>query len=223
VVLSLINANPFYQLSIIAACALLALAAGVSLRGRRGGSCACSWPHGSHHQPAGLPGGTTVIWSGPVLPVLGRMDITLEAVAIRGGDGPEAGGGSLVVRAAVSRHGSGSGARAAERDGSRSALLSALSLRMVPTAMRDSTDILDAQRARGIARDSGGRWRVFKSRLPLVGRLVTASLDRAIGLAEARRPGPTAPAGARDTTPDRFLGGRHGDRPAHARGARAHE
>ncbi|MBK5093102.1 MAG: hypothetical protein JJE48_06270, partial [Actinobacteria bacterium] len=60
-----------------------------------------------------------------------------------------------------------------------------LSLRMVPTAIRDASDILDAHRARGIARDGGGRWAMLKSRIPLLKRLVTASLDRAIGLAEA--------------------------------------
>jgi energy-coupling factor transport system permease protein len=50
---------------------------------------------------------------------------------------------------------------------------------------RDAGDILDAQRARGVALDQGGKWAVLKSRLPLVKRVFTTALDRGIGLAEA--------------------------------------
>lgn len=186
VALALLNDNPFYQLSIITATALLALAAGVFTEWLSWWKlCLFIGLAALIINPLVSRAGTTVLWRGPKIPVLGRLDITIEAIAF---------GAGMALRLAAVIWAFALISLIMDPDralgllkgrGSRSALLSALSLRMVPTAMRDASDILDAHRARGIARDSGGRWEILKSRLPLLKRLVTASLDRAISLAEA--------------------------------------
>lgn len=186
VTLALLEDNPFFQLSIIAATALLALAAGVFPEWSSWWKvCLFIGLAALIINPLVSREGATVLWRGPDLPVFGRIDITLEAIVF---------GAGMALRLAAVVWAFALLSLVMDPDralgllrgkGSRSALLSALSLRMVPTAMRDASDILDAHRARGIARDTGGRIAVLKSRLPLLGRLATASLDRAVGLAEA--------------------------------------
>lgn len=129
--------------------------------------------------------GETILWEGPVLPVLGQLNITLEAVAYGAGMG-------LKLVALVWSFAFLSLTINPDRilgllrsRGSGSALSSALALRMVPAAMRDATSILDAMRARGLARDRGGKLKVLRSRIPLVKRLASTSLDRAASMAEA--------------------------------------
>ena len=129
--------------------------------------------------------GATVIWRGPALPALGRLTVSLESLAY---------GAAMALRLAAVIWALALLSLTVDPDrvlgllkggGSSSALVSALSLRMVPTAARDASSILDAQRSRGIARDSGSRRTVLKSRLPLIKNLVLTSLDRAVNLAEA--------------------------------------
>jgi len=186
ITLALINDNPFYQLSIITAAGVLALSAGVF---REWASwwklCLFIGLAALIINPLVSRAGSTVIWRGPMVPVIGRLDITLEAIAYGAGM-------ALRLTAVIWSFALLSLVMDPDRAlgllkgrGSRSALVSALSMRMVPTAMRDSSEILDAHRARGIAKDSGGRLEILKSRLPLLGGLVNTSLDRAIGLAEA--------------------------------------
>ena len=186
ILFSLLCDNPLVLASIIAATAVLAFSADVFAEW-------LSWwrlclvigllalvlnPLLSHR-------GATVLWLGPRLPVIGRIDITLEAVAF---------GAAMALRIVAVVWAFALLSLTLDPDrllgllkgtGSRSALLTTLSLRLVPTVARDAGDILDAQRSRGIALDRGGRYRVLKSRLPLVRRLATTSLDRGIGLAEA--------------------------------------
>ncbi len=184
--LSLITANPFGQLATILATAILAVSAGVLKEW-------LSWwkiclvvflatlvinALVSRH-------GATVIWRGPSVPVLGHLFITSEALAYGAGMGLRLAAVIWVFAMVTLTVDPDSVLGLLRGRGSRSALLSALSMRMVPTMARDAGDILDAQRARGVALDQGGKWTVLKSRLPLVKRVFSTALDRGIGLAEA--------------------------------------
>lgn len=185
-VLSLLVQNPLYQVAVIAATAILAVSADVA------GEWWSWWKlclviglAALIINPLVSREGVTVIWRGPHVPVLGRLDITLEAVAYGAGMALRL-AAVIWVFALLSLIMDPDRALGLLRGrGSRSALASALALRMVPTAMRDSVEVLDAQRSRGVARDVGSKLQVLKSRLPLVKKLVSTGLDRAIGLAEA--------------------------------------
>ena len=185
-ILSLVAENPLYQVAVIAATAILAASADVAGEW---------WSWWKLCLVIGLAAlvinplvsrmGATVIWRGPHVPVLGRLDITLEAVAYGAGMALRLAAVIWVFALLSLVMDPDRALGLLKGKGSRSALASALALRMVPTAMRDSVAILDAQRARGVARDEGGKLRVLASRFPLVKRLVSTSLDRAIGLAES--------------------------------------
>ncbi len=68
---------------------------------------------------------------------------------------------------------------------SESALLTAMTMRMVPAVAKDSREILEAQAARGIDLDSGGYIKRMNNRVPLLRKLARDFLDRGISLAEA--------------------------------------
>ncbi len=186
VLLSLVTGNPFLQVALIAATGLLAVSAGV-FREWSSWWKLCLWIGLAALiiNPLVSREGAMVIWRGPRLPVIGRLDITLEAMAYGAGM-------ALRLSALILAFALMSLVMDPDRTlgllkgrGMKSALVSALAVKLVPTAMGDARDILDAQRSRGLARDSGGRLEVLKSRIPLVRRLLTASLDRAVGMAEA--------------------------------------
>lgn len=186
VVVALLTGNPLYLAAVIAATGLLALAAGVLPEWLSWWKlCLIVGLLAIIINPLVSREGATVLWRGPKLPVIGRMDITAEAILFGLGM-------ALKLTAVIWAFALFSLMADPDRmlgllrgKGSKSALLSAMSMRMVPTAMRDAGEILNAQRARGIARDSGGRISVLRSRIPLVRKLAATSLDRAIGLAEA--------------------------------------
>lgn len=183
---SLITDNPLFQVAVIAATATLAVSAGVFREWLSWWKiCAVVGLMTLIINPLVSRYGSTVIWRGPSVPVLGHLIITAEAVAY---------GAGMALRLAAVIWVFALVTLAVDPDsvlglmrgrGSSSALLSALTLRMVPTTMRDAGELLDAQRSRGIALDKGSKWAVLKSRLPLVKRSMSTSLDRAIGLAEA--------------------------------------
>lgn len=185
-VMSLASANPVCQASVILAAGLLALAAGVFKEWASWWKlCAAVGLAALIINPLISRQGTTLLWIGPKLPVIGRVTITAEAVAF---------GAVMALRLAAIIWVFALVTLTVDPDavlglmrgkGSRSALVSALSMRLVPTMTRDAGELLDAQRARGLARDSGGRFKVLASRLPLVKRMFTTALDRGVGLAEA--------------------------------------
>lgn len=174
------------QVAVIAACCLISLASGTF---RQWASwwkiCAFVGLMAVIINPLVSRAGATIIWRGPHLPVIGRLDITLEAVIYGVGMGLRL--SALILTFALF-------SIIVDPDrilgmlkgrGSSSALLSALTMKMVPTAMGDAGAILDAQRSRGIVKDSGGRLNIIKSRAPVLGKLVSTGLERATGLAEA--------------------------------------
>jgi energy-coupling factor transport system permease protein len=67
----------------------------------------------------------------------------------------------------------------------RSGLIVSLATRLFPVFSRDAAHIADAQRARGVELDRG-RWRRrVAARLPLLGALLSQSLERAMDVAES--------------------------------------
>ncbi|MBU1943571.1 MAG: energy-coupling factor transporter transmembrane protein EcfT [Actinobacteria bacterium] len=184
--LCLLSSNPLSQLSAIAASAILALSSGVL---REWASwwklCLVVFIMALVINPLVARAGATVIWQGPSLPVLGRLQVTAEAVAFGAVMGLRLAAVIWVFALVTVLVDPDSVLGLLKGHGSRSALASALSMRMVPTTFRDASDLLDAQRARGLVRDSGGRLTKLKSRLPLVRRMLATSLDRGIGMAEA--------------------------------------
>ncbi|MBN2168639.1 MAG: energy-coupling factor transporter transmembrane protein EcfT [Actinobacteria bacterium] len=183
---SLATDNPVMQIAVIAACMIVAIAADV-FKGWVSWCKVCVYVSlfALLINPLVSRQGATVLWLGPHLPVFGRLDITLEAVIYGAGMGLKL--SALIMCFALL-------SLIVDPDrilgllrgrGSRSALLIALSLKMVPNSMQDAGSILDAMRSRGIALDDGGRYKVMKSRIPLVSKLVSTGLDRAIDLAEA--------------------------------------
>jgi energy-coupling factor transport system permease protein len=67
----------------------------------------------------------------------------------------------------------------------RSGLIVSLATRLFPVLSRDGAQIADAQRARGVELDRGGWRRRVAARLPLLGALLTQSLERAMDVAES--------------------------------------
>ena len=67
----------------------------------------------------------------------------------------------------------------------RSGLIVSLATRLFPVLSRDAARTADAQRARGVELDRGGRRQRVAARLPLLGALLTQSLERAVDVAES--------------------------------------
>ena len=138
--------------------------------------------------------GYHVLWSGPIVPVLGSLDVTREELSLGAVYGLRLVGVSLAAAAyaLLVDHD-----RLLARAGfaRRSAFAAVLATRLVPTLERDAVGLAEAVRGRGL--DIRG----IRGRARLLSPLVAGSLERALNLAEAMeargfgRPGRTcAPA-----------------------------
>jgi len=122
--------------------------------------------------------GVDVLWSGPVLPVLGQLDVTTEELA---------GAAIQAVRLAAVTLAFAAYAMLLDHDAllrsarfaRRSALVVALATRLVPTLERDARGLVEALRGRGVEVEG------VRGRARLVSPLVSGSLERAMNLAEA--------------------------------------
>jgi energy-coupling factor transporter transmembrane protein EcfT len=122
--------------------------------------------------------GGHVLWSGPVAPVLGPLDVTVEELAIAAENALRLAAVTLAFTAyaLLLDHdqlvSSASFAR-------RSSLAVALATRLVPTLERDATGLVEAVRGRGLAVAG------VRGHARLLSPLVAGSLERAFNLAEA--------------------------------------
>jgi energy-coupling factor transport system permease protein len=144
--------------------------------------------------------GYHVLWEGPVVPVLGSLDVTSEELRLAAVNALRlaAVGLAFAVYAVRLDHDRLLGAAT----GRRSVLAAVLATRLVPTLERDAHGLVEALRARGLA-PSGVR-----GHAALLSPLLAGSLERGLNLAEAMeargfgRPGrtrlPTPPWRARD-------------------------
>jgi energy-coupling factor transport system permease protein len=134
--------------------------------------------------------GWHVLWSGPTVPVLGRLDVTREElhVALFQGLRLTAVALAFAAYALLLDHDRLVAAAGAAR---RSALAVALATRLVPSLERDAAGLAESIRGRGV-RLEGAR-----GYATLLSPLVAGSLERASSLAEAMeargfgRPGAT--------------------------------
>jgi energy-coupling factor transport system permease protein len=112
--------------------------------------------------------GTDVLWSGPSLPVLGRIDVTAEELRF---------GAFQALRLAAVALAFAVYALLVDHD----RLLASLGFatRLVPTLERDASGLADAVRGRGLAVEG------VRMRARLVSPLVAGSLERALNLAES--------------------------------------
>ena len=122
--------------------------------------------------------GGDVLWSGPVVPVLGPLDVTVEELVIAAENALRLAGVTLAFTAyaLLLDHDQLVSAASFAR---RSSLAVALATRLVPTLERDATGLVEAVRGRGLP-VSGVR-----GHARLLSPLVAGSLERAFNLAEA--------------------------------------
>lgn len=122
--------------------------------------------------------GTRVLWSGPVVPVLGRLDVTVEELA---------GGGVQALRLAAVTLAFAAYALLLDHDrlvqaagfARRSALAVALATRLLPSLERDAAGLVEALRGRGVEVEG------LRGRARLLSPLLAGSLERAVNVAEA--------------------------------------
>ena len=122
--------------------------------------------------------GSHPIWVGPIVPVLGQLDVTREELwrALFQACRLAAVGFAFAAYALLLDHDrllSGAGAAR------RSVLVVALATRLVPTLERDAGGLVDSLRGRGIPVEGARR------RAALVSPLLAGSLERGLNLAEA--------------------------------------
>ena len=134
--------------------------------------------------------GSHVLWSGPTVPVLGRLDVTSEELAGAAMQALRLAAVTLAfaVYALLLDH---DALLRSARFARRSAFVVALATRLVPTLERDAAGLVEALRGRGVAVEG------VRGRARLLSPVVSGSLERAINLAEAMeargygRPGAT--------------------------------
>ena len=121
--------------------------------------------------------GYHVLWSGPIVPVLGPIDITSEELWTAGLLALQftAAGLAFAVYALLLDH----DRLLAAATGRRSVLVAALATRLAPTLEHDARGLVEALRGRGIA-PAG-----LRGHAALLSPLLAGSLERGVNLAEA--------------------------------------
>jgi energy-coupling factor transport system permease protein len=122
--------------------------------------------------------GGTVLWSGPQLPVLGSLDVTVEELRLAAASGLRLVAVGLAF-AALTLLVDHDRLLAAVGFARRSTLAVALATRLLPTLERDAAGLAESVRGRGVP-VAGAR-----GHARLLSPLVAGSLERAVGLAEA--------------------------------------
>ena len=122
--------------------------------------------------------GHRVLWAGPIVPVIGPLDVPVEHLLGAGLNALRlaAVGLAFTAYALLLDHDRLLASAAFAR---RSALTVALATRLVPTLQRDATGLVEALRGRGVAVAG------VRGHARLLSPLVAGSLDRALNLAEA--------------------------------------
>lgn len=122
--------------------------------------------------------GSRVLWSGPIVPVLGQLDVTAEELGAAAVQALRLTAVTLAFAAYALLLDHDALLRSV-RFARRSALVVALASRLVPTLERDVAGLVESLRGRGIEVEG------LRGRARLLSPLVAGSLERAMGLAEA--------------------------------------
>jgi energy-coupling factor transport system permease protein len=122
--------------------------------------------------------GVDVLWEGPIVPVIGPLDVTSEELRLAAVNGGRlaAVGLAFAAYALLLDH---DRLLAAAGFARRSALAVALATRLVPTLERDAAGFVEALRGRGVVVEG------VRGHARLLSPLVAGSLERATNLAEA--------------------------------------
>ena len=147
--------------------------------------------------------GSHPLWTGPIVPVIGQLDVTREEVASAALNASRlaAVGLAFAAYALLVDH---DRILAAAGFARRSVLAVALATRLVPTLERDAVGLVESLRGRGV------KVHGLRRRAALVSPLLAGSLERGLNLAEAMeargygRPGRTTPQKPRWTRIDRL-------------------
>lgn len=129
--------------------------------------------------------GVTILIPVPLTLAGQRLDITAEAVAFGVAMGLRL--FALIAAAAFWTAASDpdKSMRLMARLSFRSALLTSLGARLIPTLVSDTERVMDAQRSRGLRLDEGGRLERLRARAPVLDAAVLSSLERTTQLAES--------------------------------------
>jgi energy-coupling factor transport system permease protein len=122
--------------------------------------------------------GSHPIWTGPIVPVIGQLDVTREELASAALNASRlvAVGLAFAAYALLIDHDRVLAAAAFAR---RSVLAVALATRLVPTLERDASGLVESLRGRGV--ETTG----LRRRAALLSPLLSSSLERGVNLAEA--------------------------------------
>lgn len=122
--------------------------------------------------------GSHPLWSGPIIPVIGPLDVTREELASAALNASRlaAVGLAFAAYALLVDHDRVLAAAAFAR---RSVLAVALATRIVPTLERDAAGLVESLRGRGVEVEG------IRRRAALVSPLLAGSLERGLNLAEA--------------------------------------
>lgn len=129
--------------------------------------------------------GQTIIWHGPDVPLLGRMDICLEAVCY----GAVMGIRLLIILLVFALFNAmmhpDKLMSLFSRIASKSALILSLSTRMLPSTARDLGAAMEAQQMRGVDFSAGGFFERLRKYSWLLNIVLVSSLEGALSTAEA--------------------------------------
>ncbi len=129
--------------------------------------------------------GDHVLVYGPRLPVLGRLDVTLEALVY----GAVSGFRLMLVVLAFGLAGTALNPdhllEVLSRISFRSSLSAALAVRLYPSLVLEAREMRDVQAVRGERLHGGGRWERARAQFPFWLALFQGSLDRAANIAES--------------------------------------
>lgn len=135
--------------------------------------------------PLVIRAGATVIWRGPVLPLLGSLDVSLEAVYF----GAVSGLRLLVVMSVFCLYNlmvnPDQALNLFSRTAGKSVLMVALATRMFPTMVRDLKRIKEVMQLRGVDFEQGGPGERIKKYAGLYNVLLLSSLEGSMEIAES--------------------------------------
>jgi energy-coupling factor transport system permease protein len=135
--------------------------------------------------PLVIRAGATIIWHGPVLPFLGRLDVSMEAVYF----GAVSGLRLLVIMSVFCLYNlmvnPDQALNLFSRVAGKSALIMALATRMFPAMVRDLKRIKEVMQLRGVDFDQGSLWVRVKKYSGLYNVLLLSSLEDSLEIAES--------------------------------------
>jgi energy-coupling factor transport system permease protein len=135
--------------------------------------------------PLVIRAGATIIWHGPVLPFLGRLDVSMEAIYF----GAVSGLRLLVIMGIFCLYNlminPDNVLNLFSRAAGKSVLMIALSTRMFPTMARDLKRIKEVLQLRGVDFDEGSLWVRVKKYSSLYNVMLLSSLEDSMEIAES--------------------------------------